>query len=203
MERLYTDRERLTLHRTCCGEAYTGRERLTLFIGLAVERLFTGRERLTLFIGLAVERLFTGRERLTLFIGLAVERLFTGRERLTLCSPFRGAAHSLLASGEGRKRKVTSNQTPTDTPRASTAIWLLFVTCAGKCAFVMHTEKLVNLPHAGKCAFVIHAEKLVNLPHAGKCAFVIHTEKLVNLPTYLSWLCKSVLSGTFSEDRLD
>ena len=56
-------------------------------------------------------------------IGLAVERLFTGRERLTLCLPFRGAARSLLASGEGRKRKVTSNQTPTNTPCASTAIW--------------------------------------------------------------------------------
>ena len=56
-------------------------------------------------------------------IGLAVERLFTGRERLTLCSPFRGAARSLLASGEGRKRKETSNQTPTNTPCASTAIW--------------------------------------------------------------------------------
>ena len=55
-------------------------------------------------------------------IGLAVERLFTGRERLTLCSPFHGAACSLLASGEGRKRKVTSNQTPTNTPCASTAI---------------------------------------------------------------------------------
>ena len=140
MERLYTDRERLTLYRTCCGEAihrerltlfiglaverlYTDRERLTLFIGLAVERLYTDRERLTLFIGLAVERLYTDRERLTLFIGLAVERLYTDRERLTLCPPFRCAARSLLASGEGRKRKVTSNQTPTNTPRASTAIW--------------------------------------------------------------------------------
>ena len=56
-------------------------------------------------------------------IGLAVERLFTGRERLTLCLPFHGAARSLLASGDGRKRKVTSNQTPTNIPCASTAIW--------------------------------------------------------------------------------
>ena len=56
-------------------------------------------------------------------MGLAVERLSTGRKRLTLCSPFRGAARSLLASSEGRKRKVTSNQMPTNTPCASTAIW--------------------------------------------------------------------------------
>ena len=45
-------------------------------------------------------------------IGLAVESLFADMERLTLCPHFRGAARSLLASGEGRKRKVTSNQTP-------------------------------------------------------------------------------------------
>ena len=52
-------------------------------------------------------------------IGLAVDRLCTGRERLTLCSPFHVAARSLLASGEGWKRKVTSNQTPTNTLDAS------------------------------------------------------------------------------------
>ena len=37
--------------------------------------------------------------------------------------PFCSAASSLLASGGGRKRKVASNQTPTNTPCASTAIW--------------------------------------------------------------------------------
>ena len=45
--------------------------------------------------------------------GLVVERLFAGRERLTLWSPVRGAARSLLASGDGWKRKVTSSQTHT------------------------------------------------------------------------------------------